>query len=39
MKKWLIVSMISIFLQGCFPVYKTIRIPVEIKIVDEKGKI
>ena len=38
MKKWLIVSMISIFLQGCYPVYKTIRIPVEIKVVDEKGQ-
>lgn len=38
MKKWLIISMLNIFLQGCFSVYKTIRIPVEIKVVDEKGQ-
>ena len=30
--------MINIFLQACLPVYKTIRIPVEIKVVDEKGQ-
>lgn len=38
MKKWLTISMLNILLQGCFPVYKTIRIPVEINVIDEKGK-
>lgn len=38
MKYCIFLGLISVVLSGCYPVYKTIRLPFDAHIVDENGK-
>lgn len=38
MKNYVFFCLVSMVLLGCYPVYKTIRMPMEVVVVDESGK-